>query len=119
MTYKNVTFIPRNSLTLEQRVSVILDQFAAKRRTIFYEDLGGMVGMLPRHKSIARALGNLAWEDVRNERPIRCSLVVRKDGHIPGDGYFDILDQIGFDIPSTEGGRVKFHRDRLDEVFGY
>lgn len=117
MTYKNVTFKPIKSMALEARIAKILSDLKHTGQVIFYEELGQRLGMLPRHRSIARALGNLVWEDVRNGRPIRSSLVVRKDSHVPGTGYFDVLSELGFDVPASYGERQIFILDRQTEVF--
>jgi hypothetical protein len=116
MAYKNAKFSPPSGLVLEKRIAELIEEFIKKGRVLQYGTLGERLNILPRHKSVARALGNLVREDVRNGRPIRSSIVVRADTGIPGRGFFYILRELGFDIPTTEAAKQAFARDRRDEV---
>lgn len=119
MKYWNVTLQRTPAMKLERKIAKMLRVAKKERRLIPYEEVGKAVGMLPRHKSIATALGNLVWEDLRRGRPIRSSLVVRKGSSAPGPGYFELLESLGVTIPTDPTDLRTFVQDRQEEVFAY
>ena len=122
-------FKPTKQMLLEEKIAGILARRVRAKKTICYEDLGKAVGLLPRHRTIARALGNLAWEDVRDGKPIRASIVVRKVqktstgrdavvAGIPGPGFFSFMREVGYDIPETNEAKKEFIEQCHAEIIG-
>ena len=75
----------------------IMIETATKRTTITYGDLCKRITaweFKPNEPWLWHLLGEISTEEVIARRPMLSSVVVQKDEHVPGQGFFDLAREV-------------------------
>ncbi len=106
-------------------VGIYLQNMAKRQRTVYYNDLvqkyalSALDGIWSSHP-LSQIFEVLDQQDADANRPFRSSLVVSKDKHRPGKGFFEALERMkGIADPKTEEARDKLHIHELNAAFAY
>lgn len=96
-------------------LEAVLNTLVVVRSTMQYADLAVILGFnTPRDPKLHTLLGWSMEHDHGLGRPLRCSLIVRKDSGHPGDQYWEHARKIG--VPIVAGGEVAFHDAELKKL---
>lgn len=107
---------------LQQRLRAVLRDCARRGETIAYLELAHAAGMQPPHlvHRVTEALEEMVRADHAAGRPLLAALATRKDGLIPGRGFFWLLAELGrYDGPPEGGEAIAQYRSLLDEAIAH
>jgi len=102
---------------MHQAVYEMLREVARAKGTIYYSQVALAAGVGPRNLGLL--LGEVCSSEVRQGRPMLGSVVVRKDSHMPGEGYFKSTQRMGKFQGSSEEDKRAFWVQELKKVHGY
>jgi len=90
----------------QARVEMHLARLASEGRTITYVALAEEAGIPSPHRihQLTGFLETLMESDARLGLPLRAAIVVSRTDGLPGDGFFDKLEELGL-MPKTEDRR--------------
>jgi hypothetical protein len=71
-----------------------------------YRGMGQLLGLISEHEHAAG-------------RPLLSALVVTRDTGLPGDGFFVMAHNLGFQFPDTDAGRRLFWQEQVEAVVAY
>jgi hypothetical protein len=107
---------------LQQRLRAVLMDHARRGETIAYLELAHAAGMQPPHlvHRVTEALEEMLRADHNAGRPLLAALATRKDGLIPGRGFFWLLNELGiYDGPPDGEEAIACHRALLEQAIAY
>ncbi|HWP91546.1 MAG TPA: hypothetical protein VNN20_05050 [Thermodesulfobacteriota bacterium] len=103
-----------NQTVLEIR-NILRDR-ARKRQLITYSELAEKlthVTIEPPYHPLYWMLGEISTTEHNAGRPLLSAIVVRRDDNMPGNGFFELADELGYDISDD----TLFWADQLKKVF--
>ncbi|MEQ8250879.1 MAG: hypothetical protein RIB41_06550 [Oceanibaculum nanhaiense] len=107
---------------LQQRLRAVLTGCARRGETIAYLELAHAAGMQPPHlvHRVTEALEEMLRTDHGAGRPLLAALATRKDGLMPGRGFFWLLNELGrYDGPPEGEEAIAHYRALLEEAIAY
>lgn len=107
---------------LQERLRDVLRDCARNGETIAYLELAHAAGMQPPHlvHRVTEALEEMLRADHAAGRPLLAALATRKNGPIPGRGFFWLLNELGrYDGPADGDDAIACHRAVLAEAIAY
>lgn len=107
---------------LQERLRAVLKGCARNGETIAYLELAHAAGMQPPHlvHRVTEALEEMVRADHAAGRPLLAALATRKDGLIPGRGFFWLLAALGrYDGPPEGDVAIAHYRALLAEAIAY
>ena len=102
---------------MHQAVYERLKEVARAKGMIYYSEIAPVADVGQRR--IGPILGEICKNEVRQGRPMLGSVVVRKDSHMPGEGFFKGAQELGLFQGSTDKDRREFWVQELKKVHGY
>jgi len=107
-------------------IALFLEDLARRKGTTTYGELARRFGFPPMEGTwaahpLSQAFEHLDRQDAAASRPLRTSVVIRKDRNLPGDGYFESLARIKTNgIPAkTDKAKEKAWLDELNAVYAF
>lgn len=92
---------------------------AQNTRVIYYAELGELLDFSmdnPHHRTeLGRILGEISTEEDSNCRPLLSAVVVHKEDHRPGEGFFKLAKELGKQKPYEDDDT--FYSSELQRVF--
>ena len=107
---------------LQERLRAVLRGCARNGETIAYLELAHAAGMQPPHlvHRVTEALEEMLRADHVAGRPLLAAMATRKDGLIPGRGFFWLLTELGrYDGPPEGDEAIAHYRILLAEAITY
>ncbi|MDM7947018.1 MAG: hypothetical protein QUV20_11865 [Oceanibaculum nanhaiense] len=107
---------------LQQELRTVLTGCARRGETIAYLELAHAAGMQPPHlvHRVTEALEEMLRADHAAGRPLLAALATRKDGLMPGRGFFWLLNEMGrYDGPPEGEEAIAHYRALLEEAIAY
>lgn len=99
--------------TLTACVQVVCKHCIITNTKTSYLAIAKATGTFSGGKELAEALGEIMREDVKEGRPLSCSVVVRTDTGRPGKGYFDCARDLGLNCPNDPAGEEAFWQAQI------
>ena len=94
-----------------------LKEVARAGGVIYYSQVAPVAGVGPRN--LGQILGEVCQGEVHQGRPMLGAVVVRKDSHLPGQGFFKSARKLGLFQGSNDKERREFWVQELRKVHGY
>jgi hypothetical protein len=102
---------------MHQGVYEKLKEMARAKGMIYYSQIAPVAGVGQRN--LGPILGEVCQSEVHQGRPMLGAVVVRKDSHMPGEGFFKGARKLGLFQGSTDKERREFWGQELKKVHGY
>ena len=104
---------------LQQELRAVLTGCARRGETIAYLELAHAAGMQPPHlvHRVTEALEEMLRADHGAGRPLLAALATRKDGLMPGRGFFWLLNEMG--VYDEGEAAIAHYRALLEEAIAY
>ena len=102
---------------MHQAVYERLKEVARASGVIHYSQIAPIAGVGPRN--LGQILGEVCQGELHQGRPMLGAVVVRKDSHIPGQGFFKSARKMGLFQGSTDKDKREFWVQELRKVHGY
>lgn len=101
-----------------------LVETAEEQTTIFYSDLGALIGLdmsqPDQRAELSDLLERINIAEHEEGRPMLSAVAVLKDGMRPGQGFFEIAHWIGvYDANKDPGVQERFFIAELKRVYAY
>ena len=109
---------PTKQMRLFTKVESIVNYNIAMGKKTTYRQLTKPLGHVPCSKYIARSLGRLLWEDIKNGKPLRSAAVVSEITKIPGPGFFDYIEKLMGQKFQSEEEKIEFWQNQIHLIFG-
>lgn len=96
----------------------ILSEYAKSRATIFYSELVSKIKTIrhePDSYALAHMLGEISEAENAKGRGMLSALVVQKDGGMPGRGFFEFAQELGYPVKD----KTEFWIDQVNTVCAY
>jgi hypothetical protein len=104
---------------MEEMIRNKLIEAARAKKVVYYSEIGEILNLSmnnPSHrKEIGRILGEISTEEDQAGRPLLSAVVVHKENHQPGKGFFQLARELGKQKPD-ENDDVFFAAE-LQKVF--
>ena len=104
-------------ISTHQAVYERLKEVARANGVIYYSQIAPVAGVGQRN--LSPILGEICKGEVHQGRPMLGAVVVRKDSHMPGEGFFKGARKLGLFQGSTDRERQEFWVQELKKVHGY
>ncbi len=96
-----------------------LIEVAKNRMVVFYAEIGELLDFSmdnPHHRrELGRILGEISTDEDRSGSPLLSAIVVHKDNHLPGKGFFELARELGKLKPGEDNDA--FYASELKSVF--
>lgn len=98
-----------------------LIEAAKKQKVVYYAEVGELLNFSmdnPHHrKELGRILGEISTDEHQEGRPPLSAIVVHKENHLPGEGFFKLARELGKQKPDEDD--VAFYAKELKSVFDW
>ena len=96
-----------------------LIEAAKNKKVVFYAEIGELLNFSmdnPHHRrELGRILGEISTEEEHSGRPLLSAIVVHKDDHLPGKGFFELARELSKINPGVDNDT--FYASELQRVF--
>jgi hypothetical protein len=96
-----------------------LIEAAKKQKVVYYAEVGELLNFSmdnPHHrKELGRILGEISTDEHQEGRPLLSAIVVHKENHLPGEGFFKLAKELGKQKPDEDNDT--FYTNELRRVF--
>ena len=104
---------------MDGQIRDMLIEAAQQRRVLSYAEVGEVLNLdmdNPHHRrEIGRILGEISTEEHNNGRPLLSAVVVHRENHRPGPGFFSLARELGIQGPDEDD--ETFYTNELNRVF--
>lgn len=98
-----------------------LIEAARNQRVIYYAEVGELLDLFmdnPHHRrELGRILGEISTDEHDSGHPLLSVVVVHKENHRPGEGFFNLAKELGKQKPDEDD--VTFYAKELKSVFDW
>jgi len=111
-------------LPTPQQIGQYLEQLAKNKKTIFYSDLvahfslPSLKGAWSSHP-LSEIFETLDQQDTIQNRPFRTSVVITKEGNMPGNGFFEALFRLKNIRTTNDLQRMSVFTAELNNAFSH
>lgn len=104
---------------MKEQIREMLIKAAKNQKVVYYAEVGELLNFSmdnPHHrKELGRILGEISTEEDDNDRPLLSAVVVHKEDHLPGEGFFNLAKELGKQKPDEDNDT--FYTNELRKVF--
>lgn len=104
---------------MKDRIRDTLIKAARNQRVVYYAEVGKLLNFSmdnPSHRvELGRILGEISTEEHEKGRPLLSAVVVHKEDHQPGEGFFNLARELGKKRPDEDSDA--FYASELKRVF--
>ncbi len=104
---------------MKDRIRDMLIEAARNRRVVYYAEVGRLLNFSmdnPSHRvELGKILGEISTEEYEEGRPLLSAVVVHKEDHQPGEGFFSLAKELGQKRPDEDSDA--FYASELERVF--
>jgi hypothetical protein len=98
----------------------LLVQAASRNRTVYYGQIGRLMGLEPGEtltREVGHILGEINEEEHGKGKPMLSAVVINAVEKTPGEGFFRLAEKLDKYHGSTEQDRMDFWREELQKVY--
>ena len=104
---------------MKEQILDMLIKAAKNRKVVYYAEVGRLSNFSmdnPSHRvELGRILGEISTEEHKSGRPLLSAVVVHKEDHLPGEGFFSLARELGKQQPDEDNDT--FYANELKRVF--
>jgi hypothetical protein len=104
---------------MKEQIRDMLIKAAENRKVVHYAEVGRLLNFSmdnPSHRvELGSILGEISTEEHENGRPLLSAVVVHKEDHLPGEGFFNLAKELGKQRPDEDNDT--FYVNELQRVF--
>jgi len=108
---------------MHQAVYEKLKEVARARGVIYYSEIAPLAGVNLNagrgRREIGCIVGEICKSEVHQGRPMLAAVVVRKDSHMPGEGFFKGAQKLGLFQGDSDKDKQAFWVQELKKVHSY
>ena len=107
-----------------QTIGAFLEKKAKRKQTVFYSDLAAHFELPPMDGAwsahpLCGIFDILDQGDASAKRPFRTTVVVKREDHVPGNGFFESLANYKNIRASNDQRKLEVFASELKAVFAY
>lgn len=111
-------------LPTPQQIGQFLEQQAKKNKSIFYSDLVAHFSLPPLEGAwlshpLSEIFEVLDQQDANQNRPFRTSVVITKEGNMPGNGFFEALSRLKNIHATNDSQRMSVFTTEINNAFSH